>query len=71
MKLYNSMILGSTSTTVIITPLHRPSRDLRFQHGTLAGMRPGIHFDVQFASLECDNRQYIQNLTRLPYVLCH
>ena len=26
---------------------------------------------AQFASLECDNWQYIQNLTRLPYVLCH
>ena len=29
LKLFNSMILG-TSTTLIITPLHRPSRDLHF-----------------------------------------
>ena len=69
-KLFNSKILG-TSTNLIITPLHGPSKDLRFQHDTLTGMRQGIQFDVQFARLECDNRQYIQNLTRLPYVPCH
>ena len=67
MKLFNGMILGNSTTY----SLHRPSRDLNFQHDTLTGMRQGIQFDIQFATLECDNRQYIQNLTILPYVLCH
>ena len=52
MKLFNSMIY---LYYFIYHSLHRPSRDLRFRHDTLTGMRQGIQFDVQFARIECDN----------------